>query len=96
MTTLVAVTLSCTLNRSAGSPIACETTDLGPTGMRLTTERPLAVDETLSFDVPLGGEAHICGQARVVSEERPGVYALRFSRLSEAMAEAVAKLAKQG
>lgn len=95
MTTLVAVTLSCTLNRGAGSPIACETTDLGPTGMRLRTARPLAVDELVSFDFPVG-EAHVRGQARVVSEERPGVYALRFSRLSQPMADAVAKLAAQG
>jgi hypothetical protein len=95
MTTRVAVTLSCTLNRGAGSPIACETTDLGPTGMRLTTARPLAVDEMLSFDFP-NGETHIRGQARVVSEERPGVYALRFNRLSAPIADAVAKLAAQG
>jgi hypothetical protein len=87
-----AIALSCTLSRGAGSPIACETIDLGPTGMRLTTGRPLAVDETVSFALT-SGDACIRGQARVVGQERPDVYALRFARLSQPMAEAVAELA---
>jgi hypothetical protein len=79
------VQLPCTLKRGAGSPIGAHTIDLGPTGMRLTTERPLAVDETVAFDLPVC-EEHICGQARVVSQERPDVYALRFDRLTQPMA----------
>lgn len=75
----------CTLTRrAAGSPIACETIDIGPTGMRLTTVRPLAVDELLAFDLLLGG-LHIDGNARVIREERPHVYALRFDRLTAPM-----------
>ena len=70
---LAALVLACTLTRDAGSPIACETIDVGTTGMRLSTHRPLAVDETVSFDLPLG-EARVRGQARVVGQERPDVY----------------------
>jgi hypothetical protein len=80
------VALACTLSRPAGSPIAARTIDLGPTGMRLMTERPLAVDETLAFDLP-GGELLISGHARVICQERPDVYVLRFSSLVEPAAE---------
>ncbi|MEA2155246.1 MAG: hypothetical protein QOE11_1386 [Solirubrobacteraceae bacterium] len=82
------VALRCTLTRTAGSPIAAETIDLGATGMRLTSGRPLAVDETVSFDLPFG-EARIHGHARVVRQERPLVYALRFDRLTQPMARGV-------
>ena len=91
--------LPCTLTRAAGSPIASETIDLGTTGMRLLTDRPLAVDETLAFDLPLG-DTHIRGIARVVRQERPDVFALRFGRLTQPMErclrEAVSELAAQG
>jgi hypothetical protein len=89
---LRAIALTCMLSRGAGSPIACETIDLGPTGMRLTTGRPLALDETVSFAVT-SGDACIRGEARVVCQERPDVYALRFARLSQPVAAAVAELA---
>jgi hypothetical protein len=79
------VELPCTLSRGSGGPITAETIDLGLTGMRLTTTRPLAVDETVAFDLPVR-EAHIRGQARVVCQERPDVYALRFNRLTQPMA----------
>lgn len=76
------VELPCTLERDAGSPIHAETIDLGTTGMRLTSARPLALDETVAFDLPVR-EEHIRGQARVVCQERPDVYALRFDRLTQ-------------
>ena len=79
-----AIVLRCTLMRGAGSPIAASTIDLGPTGMRVTTERPLAVDETLGFDLPCG-DVRIRGDARVVCQERPHVYAVRFARLPQPM-----------
>jgi hypothetical protein len=80
------VELPCTLMRGVGSPIVAETIDLGVTGMRLTTARPLALDETVSFDLPVhDAQDHICGHARVVSQERPNVYALRFDRLTQPM-----------
>jgi hypothetical protein len=90
------VDIPCTLQRCAGSPIAAATIELRETGMRLTSKRPLAVDETVSFDLPVR-DAHICGSARVVCQERPDVYALRFDRLSLPMArclhEVVSELA---
>jgi len=79
------VELPCTLSRDTGGPIAAETIDLGLTGMRLTTARPLAIDEMVAFDLPVR-EAHIRGQARVICQERPDVYALRFNRLTQPMA----------
>jgi hypothetical protein len=86
MTTLVDI--PCTLQRGGGSPIAAATIELRETGMRLTTRRPLAVDETVSFDLPVR-DAHICGRARVICQERPDVYALRFDRLSQPMAQSL-------
>jgi hypothetical protein len=80
-----AMSLSCTLRRSAGTPIAARTLDVGPTGMRVVTGRPLAVDETVAFELPCG-DVRISGQSRVVCQERPDVYALRFARLSQPMA----------
>ncbi len=96
-----AVELPCTLARHGGSPIVAETIDLGTTGMRLTTARPLAVDEMVAFDLPVqDADDHICGQARVVRQERPGVYALRFDRLTQPMSrclqDVVSKLAHRG
>jgi hypothetical protein len=95
-----AVELPCTLARLGGSPIVAETIDLGTTGMRLTTARPLAVDEMVAFDLPVRESDHICGQARVVRQERPNVYALRFDRLTQPMSrclqEVVTKLAGGG
>ncbi len=78
------IALRCTLTRVAGSPISACTIDLGPTGMRVTTERPLAVDETVAFDLPCG-DVSINGHARVVCQERPDVYAVRFGRLPQPM-----------
>jgi hypothetical protein len=90
------VDIPCTLQRGAGSPINAATIELRETGMRLTSTRPLAIDEMLSFDMPVH-DAHICGRARVICQERPDVYALRFDRLSQPMArclhEVVSELA---
>lgn len=79
-----AISLRCTLTRGAGSPISARTIDLGPSGMRVATERPLAVDETVTFDLPCG-DVRIRGAARVICQERPDVYAVRFGRLEQAM-----------
>ena len=80
------IDIPCTLRRGAGSPIAAATIELRETGMRLTTRRPLAVDETVAFDLPVR-DGHIEGRARVVCQERPDIYALRFDRLSPPMAQ---------
>jgi hypothetical protein len=78
------VSLRCTLTRDAGSPIRARAIAVGPTGMRVATERPLALDETVSFDLPCG-DRRIRGHARVVCQERPDVYAVRFGPLSPPM-----------
>ena len=74
------VSLGCTLARRRGGPIAGATVDIGNGGMRVRTERPLAVDERLEFDLALtAGPLH--GGARVLREQAPRVYALRFEDL---------------
>ncbi len=78
------IALSCTLRRRIGSPIVAETIELGPEGMRVTTPRPLAEDETVNFELP-NLPMRVGGLARVLRQQRPHVYALRFERLPEAM-----------
>ena len=66
----------CTLRRAKGRAIHCETIDLGPGGMAVASERPLAPDEIVVFDLPA-----VRGHARVLREEAYHVYALRFESL---------------
>lgn len=79
------------LSRSTGRPIAGRTVDIGLGGMRVTTDRPLSVDEVLLFDLALGHDDHVGGQARVLRQERHDTYALRFEVLSAATADALAE-----
>jgi len=74
--------MPCTLCRTAGSPIASRVLDLGVSGMRVHSQRPLGVDESLSFNVEHDGDC-IQGRVRVVCQERSTVYALRFERLPD-------------
>ena len=78
------IALSCTLNRPIGSPIPAQTLDVGPRGMRVRSPRPLRTDETIIFDLP-DLDMRLHGRARVIGEERPHVYALRFEGLPEPM-----------
>jgi hypothetical protein len=55
--------------------------------MSVSTSRPLASDEVLSFDLPLDAEHRIDGRVRVLREQGYGVYALRFERLPAFMLE---------
>jgi hypothetical protein len=73
----------CVLRRRTGSAISVETVNVGPGGMCIFTRRPLAIDEVLEFDLPLAGTESVDGRARVLRQERPGVYALRFEGLLE-------------
>ena len=73
--------LECVLRRRTGSQISVLTVNVGPGGMCVTTQRPLAIDEVLDFDLPLAGSEHLDGRARVVRQERPDRYALRFEGL---------------
>jgi hypothetical protein len=74
------VALGCRLARRRGGPITGSTVDIGNGGMRVRTERPLAVDERLDFDLDLAAGC-LRGGARVLREQAPRVYALRFEDL---------------
>jgi hypothetical protein len=75
-----AVRLDCLLTRRKGAPVSCHTIDLGPGGMCVASDRPLGVDEVLRFDLPTQG-LHVIGEARVLREQAPNVYALRFESI---------------
>ncbi len=64
--------------------IAAQVIELSLDGVRVVTPRPLVVDETLLIDIACG-EQHVTARARVVCQERPDIYALRFSALSQPM-----------
>jgi hypothetical protein len=74
------IALTCTLYRHIGSPIPAETLNVGPRGMRVRSPRPLRDDETVGFDIP-NFDMRLSGSARVIRQERPHVYALRFENL---------------
>jgi hypothetical protein len=73
------IAMECILQRAKGAPIRCETVDVGPGGMAVCSDRPLATDELVSFEIPT-----VRGQARVLRERAYHVYALRFEVLQEA------------
>ena len=68
----------CTLRRNKGRAIHCETIDLGPGGMAVASDRPLATDEVVVFTLPA-----VRGRARVLREQAYHVYALRFETLQD-------------
>lgn len=86
------IALSCTLSRQSGSPIPAQTVDVGPRGMRIRSPRPLMADETIGFDLP-NLDMRLNGRARVIVEERPHVYAMRFEGLPEPMVRRLHALA---
>ena len=75
--------MPCTLSRRSGSAIAAQTVNLGPGGMRITSERPLAPDEVLRFDLP---DQAVDGRCRVLRQDGHRTYALRFEGLIEGRA----------
>lgn len=86
------IELSCTLRRTIGSPIAVQTMDVGPRGMRIRSPRPLMADETVSFDLP-NLDMRLAGRARVIKLDRPQVYSLRFEGLPSPMIQRLHALA---
>lgn len=86
------IALSCTLRRHIGSPIPAQTLNVGPRGMRIRSPRPLTEDETVGFDLP-NLDIRVNGRARVLREELPQVYALRFEGLPEPMTRRLHALA---
>ncbi len=72
-----------TLSRAgAGADVKGLTHDLGPGGMRVSTRRPLRVDEQLAFIVDLDDGTRVTGRAHVVREHACEVFGLRFDRLA--------------
>lgn len=78
------VAIDCTLRRTIGSPIRCETLEIGPRGMLVRSQRPMTLDEIVAFELPDLG-IRVGGRARVLRIERVNVYALRFEGLPEPM-----------
>jgi hypothetical protein len=84
------MSLVCMLHRRTGKMIEAQTLDVGPGGMRVHTNRPLAIDETLEFELP--DRARINGRARVLREQGYRIYALRFEKLGDEARAEIAKL----
>ena len=82
----------CVLSRKTGKMIEAKTVDVGPGGMRVHTNRPLAVDELLEFELP--ERARINGRARVLREQAYRIYALRFEKLGDEARGEIAELAQ--
>src|SRR5215213_1788791 len=61
----VEMAVSCLLRRRAGSPISCETVDVGTGGMSVCSARPLADDEVVAFEVE---PIELSGRARVLRQ----------------------------
>ena len=89
----IELSVACTLRRRSGSTIEARTVDLGPGGMSVTTNRPLADDEVVFFDLPLSPDQVVDGSARVLRQQRYGVYALRFESTSASVAHSLASIA---
>ena len=79
------------LVRRHGNPVEARTVDLCTTGMRVTSRRPLHVDELLQFDLALDPDLHVDGVARVVREHALNIYALRVESINEAAAQRLAQ-----
>jgi PilZ domain len=82
----VAVQLELRLQRRAGTAVVARTVDVGPGGARVTSDRPLRVDEEFRFALPVDGR-DVGGLARVLRQDRHDVYALRFEGLGTADAQ---------
>src|SRR3954447_925555 len=87
-----AVSLGVTLARVKGSPLVSRTVDVGVGGMRVSLDRPLTIDERVSFDLELDGGSHVAGRARVLREEGHRVSALCFEALGQAATASLSRL----
>jgi hypothetical protein len=86
------ISVECLLHRRTGKMIDAQTVDIGPGGMAVHANRPLAVDETLEFELP--SNARINGRARVLREQGYRIYALRFEKLGDEARSEIAELAQ--
>lgn len=85
----VDVTVTCALRRRSGTTIPAETLNLGPGGTLVKTRRPLAIDESLDFEL----DARNAAPARVLRHEGHDIYALRFEHPPELMVRRLQELA---
>ena len=81
-----------TLLRRRGAPVDGHTEDIGPGGARIVVDRPLSIDEELGFDIVLG-DVHVDGRARVLRQQAPNRYVLRFEALDAAVADMLTAVA---
>jgi hypothetical protein len=79
--------LALILKRHRGGPVSGRTLDVSLGGMRVTTDRPLSVDELLAFDLLLDGAGHVDGHCRVLRQQGLNSYALRFEDVDAATLE---------
>lgn len=86
--------LEITLSRAKGGPVSAKTIDIGPGGLRISSRRPLRVDECLEVSLPLadGGGGPVSATIRVMREEPLHVYGVRFEHLAASIAERLARL----
>jgi c-di-GMP-binding flagellar brake protein YcgR len=66
--------------RGHGQPVTARTVDLSTGGARVSSDRPLRVDEVLHFDICCDDATHVCGECRVLREHVGQTYAVRFER----------------
>jgi hypothetical protein len=70
------------LERRVGNEVHAHTRDLSTHGARVVSDRPLRIDEQLTFDVEVPTtHEHLRVSARVLRQQLPMVYALRFEQL---------------
>jgi hypothetical protein len=79
--------LALILRRHRGSPVSGRTIDVSTDGARVTTDRPLRVDELLAFDLAVAGDEHVDGRCRVLRQQGLNQYALRFEEVDAAAFE---------
>lgn len=83
-----------TLSRAKGGPVTGRTIDISSGGMRVSTGRPLRVDECLDLQLGLDdGAAMVTGTVRVMREEPLHVYGLRFENLAAGSFDRLTRLA---
>lgn len=76
------VVLDAQLERKVGKAVGAQTRDLCTHGARIVTDRPLAIDEELTFDLEVEGRTHLRLASRVLREQHHSTYALRFEHLA--------------
>jgi hypothetical protein len=78
----VPVVLDVHLGRKVGNEVLAHTRDLSSHGAQVVSDRPLRVDEELTFDVELPStREHLRVLARVLRHQQNKTYALRFEQL---------------